>query len=296
MNTSKESHSTADNSQPDIHAEIRDLKSKLTPDGIANAIDQSYLSINNMRLFLQILALIMTVFLAGIAIFGYLGAKSFIDLRTQIRDIDDAKLVISKSITEINRLQVELTESVSATSSQLQQRTETTISNMMHKVAVTIDDLHASYKSEISDLNRRTTMNAEMVSKARELAEGIYKDNIIELFASGNFDNHSIVIDNWGHARVVFKLKYNPINGSVRIQRDGFQEGVAYFSPKNNIIIAQWANNISAEVYASNYFIVSYLPDLSSPTKSTYSFSDEGILLIDGRVDQKMAVEFKKAP
>ena len=55
----------------EMQEEISVLGGQLAPDALAKRIDSSYLSVNNLRAFLQILSLVMTVFVAGAISLGF---------------------------------------------------------------------------------------------------------------------------------------------------------------------------------------------------------------------------------
>ncbi len=48
----------------DLQKQIDVLKERLEPDQLSKSIDRSYLSVGNLRAFLQILSLILTIFIA----------------------------------------------------------------------------------------------------------------------------------------------------------------------------------------------------------------------------------------
>jgi len=66
-----------------LQEEIERLKAQIKPDALAKALDSSYLSINNLRAFLQILATILTIFLAGAVYFGSVGLTNIFSIREE---------------------------------------------------------------------------------------------------------------------------------------------------------------------------------------------------------------------
>ena len=72
-----------------IKNDISLIKTQLHPDKLALTLDNSYLSINNLRGFLQILALIMSIFMAGAVGFGYLGVKNILDLNQEMNKMKE---------------------------------------------------------------------------------------------------------------------------------------------------------------------------------------------------------------
>ncbi|MFO0794121.1 MAG: hypothetical protein U0586_08645 [Candidatus Brocadiaceae bacterium] len=68
------------NTIEELKKEIALLKRKLEPDELAKQIDKSYFSVNNLRCFLQILSIIMTIFVGVAAGFGFFGVKNILSI------------------------------------------------------------------------------------------------------------------------------------------------------------------------------------------------------------------------
>lgn len=87
--------------------DIESLKKRLTPDEMAKAIDHSYLSINNLRGFLQILSLVLTIFVAGAVCFGVIGVQNILKLQEKIERVDELEnevLAIRENVEDISLL------------------------------------------------------------------------------------------------------------------------------------------------------------------------------------------------
>ncbi|QQG65368.1 tetratricopeptide repeat protein [Desulfobulbus oligotrophicus] len=82
----------------ELEAQIESLSSQLKPDSLAKRIDSSYLSTNNLRVFLQILALIQTVFVAGAIAFGFVGFTNIMAIRTETEKVREAGKTIENSV------------------------------------------------------------------------------------------------------------------------------------------------------------------------------------------------------
>lgn len=81
----------------ELEAQLEALSSQLKPDNLAKRIDSSYLSTNNLRVFLQILALIQTVFVAGAIAFGFVGFTNIMAIRTEAEKVREAGKTIENS-------------------------------------------------------------------------------------------------------------------------------------------------------------------------------------------------------
>jgi hypothetical protein len=94
----------------EMQGEISALRAQLAPDALAKRIDSSYLSVNNLRAFLQILSLVMTVFVAGAISLGFVGFQNIQKIQ------DDAKRTeaVRQSTEQILTRVTEREEQVSA--------------------------------------------------------------------------------------------------------------------------------------------------------------------------------------
>lgn len=81
----------------ELEAQLEALSSQLKPDNLAKRIDSSYLSTNNLRVFLQILALIQTVFIAGAIAFGFVGFTNIMAIRSEAEKVREAGKTIENS-------------------------------------------------------------------------------------------------------------------------------------------------------------------------------------------------------
>jgi tetratricopeptide (TPR) repeat protein len=84
-----------------LEAELNNIKSELSPDKISKKIDSSYLSVNNMRLWLQILALIQTIFVAGAIAFGFIGMTNINQIRAEADKVKEMSKTIEESGSKI---------------------------------------------------------------------------------------------------------------------------------------------------------------------------------------------------
>ena len=90
-----------------LKGELEDIKKRLEPDEIAKAIDRSYLSINNIRAFLQILSIILTIFLAGAVYFGIIGFQNILKVQEKVQTIsklENEVRTIRENVQDISEL------------------------------------------------------------------------------------------------------------------------------------------------------------------------------------------------
>src|SRR5919106_4047771 len=85
-----------------LQGEIEQLKIQTKPDSLAKTLDSSYLSINNLRAFLQILSLILTVFLAGAVYFGFVGLANIFSIREEADKVKDIRESVSYAVESIS--------------------------------------------------------------------------------------------------------------------------------------------------------------------------------------------------
>ncbi len=83
----------------ELEAQLSIIQGQLSPDKLAKKIDISYLSINNTRLWLQILAAIQTIFVATAVIFGFIGLANINQIRAEAEKVKE----MSKTIDESGR-------------------------------------------------------------------------------------------------------------------------------------------------------------------------------------------------
>ena len=89
-----------------LQEEIERLKTQIKPDALAKALDSSYLSINNLRVFLQILAAILTIFLAGAVSFGWVGLTNMFSIREEadkVKSIRESVNHVSQTISDMEK-------------------------------------------------------------------------------------------------------------------------------------------------------------------------------------------------
>jgi len=84
-----------------IQQEITRLQEQINPTSLARLLDSSYFSIENMRVWLQILSIILTVFFAGAVAFSFIGLRNISDIR------EDAEKVRKKA-DEVEKISEEV--------------------------------------------------------------------------------------------------------------------------------------------------------------------------------------------
>lgn len=94
-----------------LNNEIKNIKEQISPNSFVKVIDSSYLSthnIHNIRLWLQILAIIFTVFLAGAGLFGYLGFSNMLELRKEVDKVVEIRRSINESFKSVKNIENEI--------------------------------------------------------------------------------------------------------------------------------------------------------------------------------------------
>ena len=175
-------------SNPDIaeiQQELASLRKMLKPDELAKLIDRSYLSVNNLRAFLQILSIVITIFVAGAVYFGSVGVTSILRLQeeaekvTQSREkVVAAEEEINKKIASFDIAQKDLRSRIDNEVNELRQKTDTQIAELSNKIQRVESQLR-----EISKVFNQVAVSRPELLNARErqllmfLAREIDPDN-----------------------------------------------------------------------------------------------------------------------
>ena len=105
----KNSKIDIENKIQNLEDEILSLKRQLQPNALAKNIDDSQLfSINHIRTYLQILALILTIFLAGFGIIGWLSFSSMSDIRKIHKEIENVSIDVDDEIKKVKQSTTEI--------------------------------------------------------------------------------------------------------------------------------------------------------------------------------------------
>jgi len=155
-----------------LRTEIRVIREELLPDRLAKAMDSSY---NKIRLFLQILSIMITIFLAGAVTLGVIGTKSIIDIyreAAQVRvaagnvakDQNDVAIALQgakKIEAEMQGRSEKLTDSVNKTIADANNRFDKTVEDMQNQSRLRL----AQFEKTVEDRLSRAQRQIDLVQK-----------------------------------------------------------------------------------------------------------------------------------
>lgn len=125
----------------EIREELKLLKEKLLPDRLAKAVDASYARI---RLFLQILAIMITIFLTGAVGFGFFGVKNIFSIYREAAEVQSLAEKVSEDQKEVEK-SLNLAKG-------MESQIEQTINDFNDTFERTISDMRSQSQKEISGL------------------------------------------------------------------------------------------------------------------------------------------------
>jgi hypothetical protein len=175
-----------------LQKQIDDLTQHLKPDQLAKSIDQSYLSVGNLRAFLQILSIILTIFVTGAFTFGYIGFTNIWKIREEANKISDIRKSTEDTLSQVSNIkkQVEATVvNVEETIPILENRTNKEMDNLQKKLIDKFDKISNKVEQIEADLRyisktfNKLSINKQNILNAREqqllilLAKEIDPDN-----------------------------------------------------------------------------------------------------------------------
>ncbi|MBN2594907.1 MAG: tetratricopeptide repeat protein [Sedimentisphaerales bacterium] len=140
----------------EIRNELKILKEELLPERLAKAIDSSY---NRIRLFLQILSIMITLFLAGAVSFGIFGVKNIFSIYREATEVHHLSEKVSND-------QKEVENSLNSTK-EMEGQIDKNIKDFNDTFQKTISDMQSESQKEISDLKVEITnirQNLDMTS------------------------------------------------------------------------------------------------------------------------------------
>lgn len=183
MSTGEASASSDDLAE--IRQRIAIIEKRLEPDEIAKSIDRSYLSINNLRGFLQILSIVITIFVAGAIYFGAIGLSGILTIREEARRVEQSRERVATAESEINDKVAAVDQQISELRDRInnelvQLRTTTDdelrrFSNRLGKIEKELKDISQIFNSVA--LSNRDLLNAREQQLLTLLAQQIDPDN-----------------------------------------------------------------------------------------------------------------------
>jgi len=153
-----------------VEADLVDLTKRTTLKEILKAVDSSCLSVNNLRAFLQILSIIITILVAGTIGFGYVSLSG----TARIADAAQNSERILAHITEVASQIDARVQSVDKAIPDLQQRTDAEIEKLGTEVDARIETVDTrlrqmvSQVEEISELFNRVGVSNSASLNPRE--------------------------------------------------------------------------------------------------------------------------------
>lgn len=138
-----------------LQQDVKGLLKKTTPDEIAKAVDSSYLSINNLRVFLQILALIMTIFIAGAIYFASVGLTNILKIREEANQTESIRLATKQILNHVTEIEGQIGGKVAQVDQaipNMEARTDAEIEKLRTKVDARIISVDTQVKEVASQL------------------------------------------------------------------------------------------------------------------------------------------------
>lgn len=149
----------------ELENQLTTLRRKLEPDALAKALDSSYLSTNNLRAFLQILSLIMTVFVAGAVYFGYIGLTNIFSIREEAEKVKAIRQSADEALQKTNSVGMDIQKQLETIRTALEEARKTVstgkedvqiqVTNIRKDLQVTMENLRKQNDQEGRELRTR---------------------------------------------------------------------------------------------------------------------------------------------
>lgn len=178
-----------------LEEQLGRLDKRTTPNELAKAIDSSYLSINNLRAFLQILSLVMTVFLAGAISLGYLGIQNIQKIQEEARKTE----LIRQSAQEILTHVTEAGDQIGA---------------KVTKVDEAIPSMNTRIEEQVQKVRQRTDEQVDRVAQQVSLVESQLR-TIAQVFNKVALENASELSPREQQMLVLLAREIDPKNPAL---------------------------------------------------------------------------------
>lgn len=139
----------------DLQKEVEDLKKRLSPDAIAKTLDHSFLSVGNLRAFLQILSIILTIFVAGAVYFGYIGTTNIFKIREEAKKTETIRQSTQTIFDRVSQIEGQIGDKVAKVDRAiptLKAKTNAEIEKLRQKVDGRIQEVDDQVKYVTSEL------------------------------------------------------------------------------------------------------------------------------------------------
>ena len=194
-----------------LRGEIEHLKTQIKPDALAKILDSSYLSINNLRAFLQILSVILTIFLGGAVAFGYVGLTNISSIREEADKVRSTR----KSVDHVAGSIFATEQDIKLRIDSLQRSFQETNEAIQHESKKAIDALRTQLENQLEANEKKI---AQVNVKLREISEifnkvAIQRENDLSaremhlLFLLAQEIDHEDLAFNFNAASTAFRFK-----------------------------------------------------------------------------------------
>ena len=199
-----------------LRHEIDCLKQKLTPSEIAKIVDNSYMSVNNLRAFLQILALIFTVFLAGAISFGWIGIVNIFKIQEESTKIESARLKTENMLGNVANKELELNNNVNLLLDKFNSDLENTRASINNKLDKLIESLQIESKQQLQIV--RKDVEGELKELTNEISSVQNElTHVSDAFTKSTIEFDSILTDREKLLLSLLAQKIEPNNHTASI-------------------------------------------------------------------------------
>lgn len=143
----------------EIRGELNLLKEKLLPEKLAKAVDASY---TRIRIFLQILAIMITIFLTGAISFGFFGVKNIFSIHQEAAEVHNLATKVSEDQKEV-------------------EKSLNSAKQMESQIKQTINDFNDTFQRTISDMRNQSQKEVFVLkNEIKGIRENL--DNVSDIF------------------------------------------------------------------------------------------------------------------
>lgn len=139
----------------DLQKQIDVLRRSLEPDQLAKSIDRSFLSVGNLRAFLQILSIVLTIFVAGAVFFGFVGLTNILQIREEARKTETIREATEQTLSRVLDVEGQVQSKVTGVDQAfltIETKTENEISRLQQEVDNRIKEIDGQVKGVAADL------------------------------------------------------------------------------------------------------------------------------------------------
>ena len=270
-----------DRSAIDIEKEIKLLRKALEPENLAKTLDRSTLTINHIRCWLQILALILTIVTAAAVTFGFLGYQN---LRAAQNDAAELKqrALDAKQYSESAQSNE---RKIAVLSSNIQSTIETFSNRVTSALSVSDDQMRRSSNAiETVSIQASNTLDRLNLTGMYLAMQGLTN----ETFDTGEPNRRFVASKNDGGVFVVLVLSHVPKAGTGSFQFGQNRGDVLKnsFTVNKNIVTITFIKGLEAALQVQPFF-ATYSPDFTRNGEcAAVTFSKDQEVSVDGMSTQ----------